>query len=91
MEFDWDPYKAIRKFENHGVSFEEASTIFDDPFYITVVDDEHSDNEQRYISIGMSRSNRLIMVAHTARQGHTRIISARKATRNERGYYEEGF
>lgn len=45
MEFDWDPYKAVRNFENHAVSFEEARTIFDDPFYITVVDDEHSDNE----------------------------------------------
>lgn len=91
MEFDWDPYKAVRNFENHAVSFEEASTIFDDPFYITVVDDEHSDNEQRYISIGISRSNRLIIVAHTARQRYVRIISARKATKNERGYYEEGF
>lgn len=90
MQFEWDPYKAIRNFDNHGVSFEEASTIFDDPVYITVLDDEHSDDEQRYISIGISRSNRVILVAHTERQGYVRIISARKAMRNERGYYEEG-
>lgn len=76
----------IRK---HGVTFAEASSVFDDPLFITLLDDEHSNDEERYITIGLSDKNRLVMVAHTERESQIRIISARKATRNEEKFYKE--
>jgi hypothetical protein len=69
------------------VSFEEAGTIFDDPLFITFLDEEHSIDKERYITIGLSERERLSLVAHTDRQGHIRIISARKATGNEQRFY----
>ncbi len=75
--------------QKHKVSFEEASTVFDDPMFITVLDEEHSQDEQRYITIGLSKNNQLLMVAHTERDNRVRIISARKATRNEEKFYAE--
>jgi uncharacterized DUF497 family protein len=73
--------------EKHQVGFEEAKTIFDDPMFISFIDDEHSLDEERYITIGFSDLGRLLMVAHTERESQIRIISARKATRREEQYY----
>jgi uncharacterized DUF497 family protein len=89
VSFDWDPQKAKNNLQKHQVDFEEASSIFDDPQFITFLDDEHSQNEERYITIGLSNKNRLLMVAHTERQDKIRIISARKATANEEKFYQE--
>jgi hypothetical protein len=88
-QFAWDPGKAKSNLKKHQVSFEEASTIFDDPQYITFLDVEHSTEEERYITIGLSNKSRLLMAAHTERQDRIRIISARKATKNEETYYQE--
>ena len=89
-KFEWDKNKATRNKKKHQVSFNEASTIFNDPLFITFYDEEHSINEERYITIGMSRLKKLLLVAHTDDNGHYRIISARKVTRSERMFYEEG-
>ena len=87
--FEWDPEKAKTNLRKHDVGFEEASTIFDDPMFITFLDMEHSIDEERYITIGLSNKARLLMVAHTERDYRIRIISARKATKNEEKFYEE--
>jgi hypothetical protein len=89
MKFEWDPQKAINNLQKHQVDFDEASTIFDDPLFITFLDEEHSSNEERYITIGLSSKNRLLMVAHTERIDTIRIISARKVTKNEEKFYQE--
>ena len=88
-QFVWYPAKARSNLQKHQVSFDEASTIFDDPQYITFLDEEHSEGEERYITIGLSNQGRLLMVAHTERNEEIRIISARKATRNEEKFYQE--
>ncbi|WPD22233.1 MAG: BrnT family toxin [Candidatus Electrothrix scaldis] len=87
--FEWNPDKADRNLDKHGISFEEAGTVFDDPLFITVLDEEHSVDEERYITLGLSGTGRLLLIAHTDRQGTIRIISARKATKRERRFYEE--
>ena len=89
QQFEWDPDKARLNLAKHEVSFEEASTVFDDPLFITFLDEEHSTDEERYITLGLSRSSSLLLVAHTDREGTIRIISARRATKNERRFYEE--
>ena len=86
-QFEWNPAKAKTNLAKHEVSFEEASTVFDDPMLITVLDDDHSQDKQRYITIGLSKNNRLLMVAHTESDDRIRVISARKATRNEEKFY----
>lgn len=86
---EWDPVKAEINLKKHQVSFEEASTVFDDPLFITFLDVEHSDDEERYITLGLSQRNRLLLIAHTDREGIIRIISARKATNKERRFYEQ--
>ena len=88
IAFEWDPAKAAGNLVKHAVSFEEAKTVFNDPMFITFVDDEHSHDEERYITLGISGRGRLLVVAHTERRERIRIISARKATRKEAGYYE---
>lgn len=88
-DFEWDPEKAQKNLQKHEVSFEEASSVFDDPMFITLLDDEHSDDEERYITIGISDKTRLLLVAHTERDNRIRIISARKATNHEEKFYEE--
>jgi uncharacterized protein len=88
-QFEWNPVKAKTNLAKHEVSFEEASTVFDDRMFITVLDDEHSQDEQRYITIGLSANKRLLMVAHAERDDRIRIISARKATKNEEKFYAE--
>jgi len=88
MEFEWDPQKAASNLTKHGLSFEEASTAFGDPLSLTIMDPDHSDDEQRLILIGQSFEGRLAVVVHTERGAKLRIISARIATRNEQRSYE---
>jgi uncharacterized DUF497 family protein len=88
-DVEWDPVKAEANLKKHRVSFEEASTVFDDPLFITFLDVEHSVDEERYITLGLSQRSQLLLIAHTDREGAIRIISARKATKNERRFYEE--
>jgi hypothetical protein len=88
MHFEWDPTKAARNLSKHRVSFDEASTVFGDPFAGTIFDPRHSGEEPRFVTIGLSTSHRLIVVAHTEREDRIRIISARQATRRERRTYE---
>jgi uncharacterized protein len=89
IRLGWDVVKAKNNHKKHGVSFEEAGTVFDDPLLITLLDVEHSTDEDRYITVGLSAQARLLLVAHTDRNGVIRIISARKVTKNERRFYEE--
>jgi uncharacterized DUF497 family protein len=89
MNFEWNPQKARVNLRKHQVDFEEACTIFEDPQFITFLDEEHSSDEYRYITIGLSDKNRLLMVAHTEYTDSIRIISARKATKNEEKFYQE--
>ncbi|MFQ6115724.1 MAG: BrnT family toxin [bacterium] len=87
--FEWDPSKAKKNTKIHGVSFDEASTSFEDTLSLTIYDPLHSDEEDRFVLIGNSYKNRLLVVVHTERGDKIRIISARKATKNERKQYEE--
>jgi uncharacterized DUF497 family protein len=86
--FEWDPQKAKSNLEKHGVSFEEASTAFHDTLSLTIDDPLHSIDEERLILVGMSQENRILVVVHTERGDNIRIISARKATKEERKSYE---
>jgi len=86
--FEWDPQKAKSNLEKHGVSFEEASTAFQDTLSLTIDDPLHSIDEERLILIGMSQKNTVLVVVHTERGDNIRIISARKATKKERKSYE---
>lgn len=90
MEFEWDENKAEINLKKHGVSFHEAATVFGDALAITFDDPEHSIGEYRYITFGLSRFNRLLVVSHTEREDKMRIISARRMTKRERKIYEEG-
>lgn len=88
MEFEWDREKAAQNLEKHEVSFDEAVTVFHDPLAATFDDPDHSGGEQRFVTIGYSSQNRLIVVAHTERGESIRIISARLATSQERKRHE---
>jgi uncharacterized DUF497 family protein len=90
MRFDWDPAKAASNLKKHQVSFEEAKTVFFDDFAVQFFDDEHSQDEERFIMLGMSSTARLLVVCHCERaEGEViRIISARKATRGEAAFYK---
>ena len=90
MNFEWDEAKADANLANHGVSFEEAKTVFDDPLYIDFYDPDHSDDEHRYIIIGESQQRRLLMVSYSERTNSIRLISSREVTPRERRAYEEG-
>ena len=90
MRFEWDPQKADSNQKKHGVSFQEAASVLGDVLSITYPDPDHSARERRFITVGMLRLGRVLIVAHTDRRGDIRIISARKTTRHERRYYEEG-
>ncbi len=89
LTFEWDAEKAKGNMNKHGVGFEEAKTVFGDPFLLTFLDPEHSVDEQRYLSIGASSKGRILVIVHTEREGGIRIISCRKATLKERRVYEE--
>jgi uncharacterized protein len=89
--FEWDEEKAIKNFSKHGVSFDEASTVFADPFCVTLDDTLHSTEEYRFLAIGYSIVQRLLLVVYTERGYYNiRIISARIATRGEKRIYEQG-
>ena len=90
MQFEWDESKAERNLAKHGVSFEEAKTVFDDPLYVDFYDPDHSEDEERYLIVGESNHKRLLIVSYTERENSIRIISARAVTRAEREAYEEG-
>jgi hypothetical protein len=90
LQFEWDSKKAQLNKRKHGITFEEASTIFGDPLSITIHDPAHSIGEDRFITIGTSANGRFIVVVHTERDDTIRIISARNATGNEKRQYEQG-
>ena len=90
MKFDWDETKAAANQQKHGVTFDEAASVFLDSLTVSGPDPDHSTIEARYVTFGMSSLGRLLVVAHTYRPGNIRIISARRVTRAERKLYEEG-
>jgi len=90
LQFEWDPAKAAENLEKHGVSFEEAATIFRDALSATGPDPDHSVGEERFVTFGVSTSARLLVVGHTESGDIIRIITARLATSGERKIYEEG-
>lgn len=90
MEFEWDDTKAALNEQKHGVSFGEAMTVFADTLALTGYDPGHSDDEDRYITMGLSADGQLLVVSHTDRDEKVRIISARVASRAERKDYEDG-
>ena len=90
MQFEWSENKAASNLSKHGVSFEEAKTVFDDPLYVDFYDPDHSEDEERYLIVGQSNRGRLLIVSYTERGDSIRLISARELTRAERSAYEEG-
>jgi uncharacterized DUF497 family protein len=90
MEFEWDEAKAAANEQKHGIDFTEAMTAFADPLSLTGYDPDHSDDEDRYLTMGYSAEGRLLLVSHTDRGEVVRIISAREASRGERKDYEDG-
>jgi uncharacterized protein len=86
---EWDPVKAELNRRAHGVSFDEAVTVLEDPLSMTWRDPDHSETESRFLTIGLSSRGRILMVAHTDRGQAIRLITARRATRGERKVYEE--
>ena len=92
MRFEWDPSKSAANLKKHLVSFEEAKTVFFDDFAVQFFDEEHSEDEERFIMLGMSSNAKLLVVCHCERsEGEViRIISARKATRGESVFYRGG-
>ena len=90
MIYEWDPKKADENLKQHKISFDEATSVFTDPFALTFNDPEHSVNEPRYITIGTSRTHRILFLSHADRgEDHVRIISARSATPTEAHAYQE--
>ncbi len=90
LTFEWDEQKAEENLRRHGVSFEESSTIFKDPLSLTIDDPLHSIEEDRFVTIGLTRLGRTMVVVHTERADNIRIISSRLATSRERRAYGEG-
>lgn len=88
-EFEWDPAKERSNRRKHGVSFDEATTVFADPFSLNMPDPSHSVSEERFLVLGRSSKARLLMVAYAERGLRTRLISARKASPGERHLYDE--
>lgn len=89
MRFEWDPEKAASNARKHGVTFEEAQTVFQDDLFVTFEDPDHSQDENRFIIMGQSTKKNLLVVSYTERRKTLRLISARQATRKERRTYEE--
>jgi uncharacterized DUF497 family protein len=87
--FEWDPKKANSNARKHEVTFHEASTVFADPLALLMADPDHSIGEERHLLLGMSNRRRLVVVAFAERPPRTRLISARRATRQEQRQYEE--
>jgi len=91
LTFEWDEQKAQENFNKHKVSFDEAKTVFLDPLSITILDPDHSVNEERFVDIGTSGNGQVLVVVYTERGSNIRLISCRKATPFERKKYEEGY
>lgn len=89
LNFEWDDDKAAANLRKHKVSFDEARTVFADPFSITINDAAHSDDEFRFVDIGVSVNGRILVVVYTERASRTRLISSRQATKAERYKYEQ--
>ena len=91
IKFDWDPAKAASNLRKHGVSFEEAQSAFSDDFAVQFYDEPHSSNDERFLMLGMSSGAHLLLVCHCERDGGgvIRIISARKATKQESSFYSQ--
>jgi uncharacterized DUF497 family protein len=89
IAFEWDRGKDAANQRKHGVGFAEASTVFDDPLSVTILDPDHAIGEERFVIVGMSSKRSLLVVVHTIRGERIRLISARPATRHERRNYEE--
>lgn len=89
MEFEWDPKKATANLVKHKVSFEDAATVFGDPLALIVADPRHSFQEERFVLLGLSESQRLLAVMYVDRGAVIRIVSARRVTRHEQRSYEE--
>ena len=91
MNFDWDEEKAVANREKHGISFEEAQTVFKDSNALRIYDPEHSNDEERFVLLGLSSVLRMLVVCHCYRGNdeHIRIISARKATKSESATYKK--
>ena len=87
VNFEWDDQKAARNRQKHGVSFDEAVSVFADVLALTFADTDHFESEDRSRTYGISNKERLLVVVHTERRNNVRIISARKATRYEKGIY----
>lgn len=90
IKFEWDTAKARQNQHKHRVDFAEASTVFADTLSITIPDPDHSEDEERWVTMGVSNRQRLLVVVHTEEDETIRIISARTADRLERRKYEEG-
>jgi uncharacterized DUF497 family protein len=88
LRFEWDKLKADSNLKKHGVSFQEATSVFADILSITIPDPDHSSSEARFLDLGLSHRNRLLVVSYTERGEVIRIISARRASRSERNVYE---
>lgn len=88
MVFEWDPRKAKDNLRKHGIDFHEAVTVLNDPLSTTFPDPDHSIDEPRFLTIGVSDRDRLLVVSHTEERDNVRIINARRATRHERRFYE---
>jgi len=93
MKFEWDPNKELINIKKHGISFEQAAYVFADQFSLSMFDDEHSDQEERWVILGKSNNEMILLVVHTFRNRENeetvRIISARKATKNEKRVYRQ--
>jgi hypothetical protein len=89
VQFEWDPAKATANRKKHRVSFHEAATVLEDQLSTTFPDEMHSEEEARFVTIGSSTRARILVVAHTERNDTVRIMSARRATRRERAFYEQ--
>ena len=88
MRFEWDEAKNQANIRKHGVDFRDAAYVFSDPFALNISDDEHSDDEERWILLGRNRNEKILLLVHTFRQGDSiRLISARKATPTEQAAY----
>jgi uncharacterized DUF497 family protein len=90
LDFEWDLAKAAANLRKHGVSFNDAATVFGDTLSVTVHDPDHSEDEDRFVAVGTSASGRALIVSYTDRGGVMRLISARQLTRSEQEAYESG-
>lgn len=89
LQFTWDEVKALANVRKHGVDFDEAMTVFSDPNSLTLLDERHSQDEDRFVDLGLSERGRLLIVIYTERKAAIRIISCREATPGERRQYEQ--